>query len=76
MSYPDRQVHDEREMYAGNTVLARPASSTADVTGDGPREVALALAGLNIAAMTPIEAINVLFSLQQHALAVLRGSRP
>ena len=42
--------------------------------GDG--ELALALAGLNLAAMTPIEALNVLFSLQQHALTALRGVRP
>ncbi len=34
-------------------------------------ELALALASMNIASMTPIEAINVLFSLQQRALQAL-----
>jgi hypothetical protein len=34
-------------------------------------ELALALASLNIVSMTPIEAINVLFSLQQRALQAL-----
>jgi DNA mismatch repair protein MutS len=41
----------------------------------GPEELALAVASLNIAAMTPIEAINALFSLQQHALALTHGER-
>jgi hypothetical protein len=36
------------------------------------RDVVLALAGCNVAAITPIEAINVLFSLQQRAAACLR----
>jgi hypothetical protein len=35
------------------------------------REVVLALAGCNVAAITPIEAINMLFSLQQRAAACL-----
>jgi DNA mismatch repair protein MutS len=38
---------------------------------DAHHELALALASLNIASMTPIEAINVLFSLQQRALHAL-----
>jgi DNA mismatch repair protein MutS len=37
-----------------------------------PRAVALALASLNIAAMTPMEALNLLFSLQQQSLSALR----
>jgi DNA mismatch repair protein MutS len=45
--------------------------------GDGDlaaldRDLALALAGLNLAATTPIEALNILFSFQQRALAGLR----
>jgi DNA mismatch repair protein MutS len=36
--------------------------------------VALALASVNLAATTPIEALNLLFSLQQRALALLRHS--
>jgi len=40
---------------------------------EGPtRELALALASLNIAAMTPLDALNLLFSLQQRALTLLR----
>ena len=39
----------------------------------GDRELALALAGLNLAATTPIEALNILFSLQQRALSGLRA---
>jgi DNA mismatch repair protein MutS len=37
------------------------------------RELTLALAGLNIAAMTPLDALNLLFSLQQRALAALHA---
>jgi hypothetical protein len=32
----------------------------------------MALASLNIAAMTPMEALNLLFSLQQQSLVALR----
>lgn len=41
---------------------------------NGRNELAFALASLNLAAMTPIEALNILFSLQQQALAALRAS--
>lgn len=41
----------------------------------GTREVTLALASLNIAAMTPLEALNLLFSLQQRALVALHIQR-
>ncbi|HEX6797266.1 MAG TPA: DNA mismatch repair protein MutS [Ktedonobacterales bacterium] len=60
------KIHDQRAAYTAET---EPAASPGN-------DVTLALAGLNIAAMTPIEAINVLFSLQQHALAVLRRGAP
>ncbi|MEO7002556.1 MAG: DNA mismatch repair protein MutS [Ktedonobacterales bacterium] len=44
-----------------------------DDTQERPtRELALALASLNIAAMTPLDALNLLFSLQQRALSLLR----
>jgi DNA mismatch repair protein MutS len=56
-------------------------ASSADVVGEGSqtmrreeRELALDLAAANIAAMTPIEAINALFALQQRALALLRAA--
>jgi DNA mismatch repair protein MutS len=39
---------------------------------DSSRAIAVALASLNIAAMTPMEALNLLFSLQQQSLSVLR----
>ena len=38
------------------------------------RELALDLAAANIAAMTPMEAINALFALQQRALTLLRAA--
>jgi hypothetical protein len=40
------------------------------------REISLALASLNVAATTPMEAINLLYSLQQRALLALRGTEP
>ena len=39
---------------------------------DSARGVAVALASLNIAGLTPIDALNLLFSLQQQALLALR----
>lgn len=54
--------------------LASPADHLFDSlsTSHRARDVMLALASLNIAAMTPIEALNVLFSLQQQAMAALQ----
>jgi DNA mismatch repair protein MutS len=56
-------------------------ASSGDADGEGlhmmqrgERELALDLAAANIAAMTPIEAINALFALQQRALALLRAA--
>ncbi|HEU5440501.1 MAG TPA: DNA mismatch repair protein MutS [Ktedonobacterales bacterium] len=66
-------VREVRAPYAG-TPDTSMGTSNGQHEGDG--ELALALAGLNLAAMTPIEALNVLFSLQQHALTALRGVRP
>jgi DNA mismatch repair protein MutS len=39
---------------------------------DSAKSVAVALASLNIAALTPLDALNLLFSLQQQALQALR----
>jgi hypothetical protein len=39
---------------------------------DSAKSVAVALASLNIAALTPLDALNLLFSLQQQALLALR----
>ncbi|HEY1389683.1 MAG TPA: DNA mismatch repair protein MutS [Ktedonobacterales bacterium] len=69
---------------APRRVAEAPASYVAapdDTDALGPhmmrreeRELALDLAAANIAAMTPIEAINALFALQQRALALLRAT--
>ena len=48
-----------------------PDTDTTTAPGSSNRELTLALASLNIAAMTPLEALNVLFSLQQRALVSL-----
>ncbi|HET8908691.1 MAG TPA: DNA mismatch repair protein MutS, partial [Ktedonobacterales bacterium] len=63
-------------------VAESPADYEATTASDGsdsltPRiqhDLALDLASANIAAMTPMEAINALFALQQRALAMLRAS--
>jgi DNA mismatch repair protein MutS len=58
----------------GEARLAETPQSYGDVPAplDNSRAIAVALATLNIAAMTPMEALNLLFSLQQQALTVLR----
>ncbi len=48
-----------------------PSAPCASATGLDPGALTLALASVNVAAMTPIEAINVLFTLQQRALAAI-----
>jgi DNA mismatch repair protein MutS len=45
----------------------------ATTSGAPAREIVLGLASLNVAAMTPMEAINLLFSLQQRAAAALHA---
>jgi DNA mismatch repair protein MutS len=68
--------------YKDNGLLAFVSSdssdeSTAEETAVGipklARELVMALASVNVAATTPIEAINLLFSLQQRALAALKA---
>jgi DNA mismatch repair protein MutS len=61
-------------------IAEAPATYATHVASDGStspatraqHDLALDLASANIAAMTPIEAINALFALQQRALAMLR----
>jgi DNA mismatch repair protein MutS len=65
------EVAEAHATYAALPTTPRPLRQ--GEANEQVHQVALALAGLNVAAMTPIEAINVLFSLQQHALAALRG---
>ena len=49
-----------------------PPQQSAEVTAPGDaRELALALASVNLVAVTPLEALNLLYSLQQRALASL-----
>jgi DNA mismatch repair protein MutS len=73
---PHDESHDESHdepgaLHERRTAYQQRGAGGAEVSG----RLALALAGINIAAMTPIEALNVLFSLQQHALAALYGER-
>jgi DNA mismatch repair protein MutS len=67
------RIADAAAPYTTDGHAADAALAAAEPPSAQPaeREVALALASLNIAAMTPIEALNVLFSLQQRALVAL-----
>ncbi len=58
------------------TIIAEAEGHAYTAARDPARAVAVALASLNIAAMTPMEALNVLFSLQQESLAVLGYPSP
>jgi DNA mismatch repair protein MutS len=58
---------------AGNPLLPRPWRRSAAPRHSPAREIVLGLASLNVAALTPMEAINLLFSLQQRAVAVLHA---
>jgi DNA mismatch repair protein MutS len=51
----------------------QPLDARISPEGASFREVALALASVNIAATTPLEALNLLYSLQLQALAALRA---
>jgi DNA mismatch repair ATPase MutS len=55
---------------ASEKVIAQRDSAPVAVEGD-ERELALALASVNLVAVTPLEALNLLFSLQQRALVSL-----
>lgn len=78
-THKERTPRDQRSM--GHVDSARTASvvevaETYATYGPSPhllaaRELVLGLASLNVAGMTPMEAINVLFSLQQRATALL-----
>ena len=70
-----RGVAEARESYAlpDADTPTSPERPGASGTANGHHEFTLALASLNIAAMTPLDALNVLFSLQQRALAMLHG---
>jgi DNA mismatch repair protein MutS len=68
-----RIAESESSFVARAAVSELPAATGEDpVDADSSRGLAAALASLNIAAMTPLEALNLLFSLQQQALAALR----
>ncbi|MGO8950608.1 MAG: DNA mismatch repair protein MutS [Ktedonobacterales bacterium] len=67
---PHRHQHYESRMPAAE--LAEAIGSPYSVPLDPARAVAVALASLNIAAMTPVDALNILFSLQQQSLAILQ----
>ncbi|HLZ24957.1 MAG TPA: DNA mismatch repair protein MutS, partial [Ktedonobacterales bacterium] len=61
-----------RTTAALDAILEEVTDAPAPPTLSG-RDLSLALASLNIAAMTPLEALNVLFSLQQRALVSLHA---
>jgi DNA mismatch repair protein MutS len=66
-SAPDLQLEPtQRRIADGERGYSPSVSSTA------AKEIMMALASINVAATTPIEAINLLFSLQQRALAALQ----
>jgi DNA mismatch repair protein MutS len=72
-----RGLLDERAV--GQWIAEPPAMYNAEsspVTSLEEREITLALASLNVAATTPMEAINLLYSLQQRALMALQGTEP
>jgi DNA mismatch repair ATPase MutS len=72
-----RSLLDERAV--GQWIADPPAQyrteSSPLITAE-EREITLALASLNVAATTPMEAINLLYSLQQRALLALQGMEP
>jgi DNA mismatch repair protein MutS len=72
-----RSLLDERAL--GQWIAEPPAHYRAEslpVITLEEREISLALASLNVAATTPMEAINLLYSLQQRALLALQGTEP
>ncbi len=71
--------HASAQRLIAESPAAYVASASEDTQIDSvvtrrERELALDLAAANIAAMTPIEAINALFALQQRALQLLRAA--
>jgi DNA mismatch repair protein MutS len=72
-----RSLLDERAV--GQWIAEPPARYRAESSPaimPEEREITLALASLNVAATTPMEAINLLYSLQQRALLALQGTEP
>ncbi len=72
------QQHTNTQRHVAETPTAYVATAddareTDPLVMQRERELALDLASANIAAMTPMEAINALFALQQRALALLRA---
>jgi DNA mismatch repair protein MutS len=66
---PDYALADER---AEECAEERAEERAGGWRTERYQEVALALASVNIAATTPLDALNLLFSLQQRAIALLR----
>src|SRR5262249_47861542 len=60
-----------RDDHTHAVTLHQGAPTETTARAEAHQALALALASLNIASMTPIEAINVLFSLQQRALQAI-----
>ena len=69
-----RQIAETHAVYLSGVSDAGEAQESDMLLGRDGRELALDLAAANIASMTPMEAINALFALQQRALALLRAA--
>jgi DNA mismatch repair protein MutS len=69
-SGPERRIAELPARYA----TVAPAENVGNSRILPEQELALDLAAANIAAMTPMEAINALFALQQRALVLLRAA--
>ncbi|MDE3230143.1 MAG: hypothetical protein KGO05_09690, partial [Chloroflexota bacterium] len=66
----------ERPASAIASVAEQPTAYASAPPASPERELALALASVNLVDVTPLEALNLLFSLQQRALAWLGVGSP
>jgi DNA mismatch repair protein MutS len=70
---PVRRIAEAEAVFLRSAAVSElPAQGETPVDADSSRGLAVVLASLNIAAMTPLEALNLLFSLQQQALEALQ----
>ncbi len=69
-----RRIAESGSVFLGGVVVPDLPAATSEkpADADSSRGLAVALASLNIAAMTPLDALNLLFSLQQQALEALQ----
>jgi DNA mismatch repair protein MutS len=69
-----RRIAEGGAVFRETALVAELPAETSEkrADADSSRGLAVALASLNIAAMTPLDALNLLFSLQQQALEALQ----